>query len=97
MKNIVDRSGGIRRHGQALVAGLVLATMVGVTAGPAFAADRDRGRAVHRSISRTRDHQRGYRAYNYNNGPGYDYAPPPVVYAPYAPPALDFVFPIDIR
>lgn len=35
-----------------------------------------------------------YRTYDDGDRERYSYGPPPVVYAPYAPPALEFVFPV---
>jgi hypothetical protein len=102
MKSSLTESSRLRRNRRGLLGTLVIATVIGLVAGPALAddnRDRDRGHDQHRD----REVHRGppprmhedYRAYD-NNG-GYVYAPPAVVYAPYAPPALDFVFPIEIR
>lgn len=35
-----------------------------------------------------------YRSYDYEDRDYYSYGPPPVVYAPYPPPAVEFVFPL---
>lgn len=102
MKNLMSRSSGFRRNSHVLAAALTLAAVIGLSAGPALA-DKDngnRGRNDQHGRSNDRDEHRdygGYRAYDYHGGPGYAYAPPAVVYAPYAPPAIDFVFPIHIR
>lgn len=94
MKNLMSRSNRTHGNSYAFIAALALAAMIGLAAGPALANNDNHGRN-----DQHRDHRAygGYRAYNYNGGPGYGYAPPAVVYAPYAPPAIDFVFPIHIR
>lgn len=102
MKNLMGRSNGFHRNSRAFIAALTLAAVIGLSAGPVLA-DNDngnRGRNDQRRAANNRDQHRdygGYRAYDYHGGPAYAYAPPAVVYAPYAPPAIDFVFPINIR
>jgi len=83
------------------MAALALAAAIGLAAGPALGDNRDdRDRRdehrppVHRQVEHDNN---GYRAYDYRDSGRYVYAPPAVVYAPYGPPALDFVFPINIR
>ena len=100
MNTLFDRNDHRGRAGRALFAALSVITLLGVAASPAFADDdRDRGHDDHRD----REVHRGppprvhedYRAYD--NGGGYVYAPPVVVYAPAPPSGVDFVFPIEIR
>jgi hypothetical protein len=60
---------------------------------PSHAADR--GRNVQHARSQHRGPARRGRGYG---SPSYVYAPPPVYYAPPdAPPAIDFVFPLNFR
>ena len=97
-----------------IVMAVAVALAIGsISAGPALAAEHERGeergreergRAERAREERAREYQwrRGYRPYGY----GYGYAtppavyspPPPVVYAPPPPPpGFTFVFPIRIR
>lgn len=96
MKNLMSRRHRTRRNGSALIAALALAAVIGLAAGPVLADNDHRGRDDQHRSNDHRDYG-GSRAYDYNGGPGYVYAPPAVVYAPYAPPAIDFVFPVTIR
>ncbi len=100
MKTPSDRNDNRNRAGRALIAALGVFTLFGVATNSAFADDdRNRGHDDHRD----REVHRGppprfhedYRAYD--NGGGYVYAPPAVVYAPAPPSGIDFVFPIEIR
>ena len=100
MSNLLARSDATRRNGRRLLAVLSVFTLIGLAAGPAMADDdrdrdhgHDRDREVHRGPP-PRVHE-DYRAYD--NGGGYVYAPPAVVYAPAPPSGIDFVFPIEIR
>jgi hypothetical protein len=86
------------------MAAVTLAAVIGLAAGPVLADNDDwnRGRNDHHGKSYDRDRDShggysGYRAYDYYGSRGYVYAPPAVVYAPYSPPSIDFVFPIHIR
>jgi len=103
MTEFLTRMSGIGRNGRAVMAALVVASVLGLAAGPALADERERARDEQQARDNHRDNDRGdrdhneYRAYEYDGGPRYAYAPPPVVYTPYAPPALEFVFPLDIR
>ena len=79
---------------------LVVASMIGgISIGPAFARDDDRGRGhEERGRHEARGHYRGREP----RGGYYEhpvYAPPPVVYAPapYQSPGISIVFPIHIR
>jgi hypothetical protein len=99
MKTLSDRNDR-GRTGRALIAALGVFTLFGIAANSASADDDrnrryddHRDREVHRG-PRPRIHEE-YRAYD--NGGGYVYAPPAVVYAPAPPSGIDFVFPIEIR
>ena len=100
MKNLFARADGARPSRNGLMAALSIVSLIGLASGPALADDRhDRDREIHRD----REVHRGppprfheeYRAYD--NGGGYVYAPPAVIYAPAPPAGIDFVFPIEIR
>lgn len=81
-----------------IVAGLVLAAVLGGSAAPALADEHDRDR--HDQHDRARDHRdRGWDHRRYvEPRPRVVYAPPPVVYEPPPPPAaLNFVFPLNFR
>jgi hypothetical protein len=103
MTNFLNRLSGATRNGRAVMAALAVASVLGLAAGPALADDRERARDEQQARDNHRDNDRrdndrdGYRAYEGDGGPRYVYAPPAVVYTPYAPPALEFVFPLDIR
>ena len=104
MTNLMSRRNrpGRSSYGYGFIVALVLAAAIGLAAGPVLA-DNDhgnRGRNDQHGRSYGRNDHRdygGYRAYDYYGGNRYVYAPPPVIYTPYAPPAIDFVFPINIR
>ena len=72
-----------------LLQAVLVAASVGAFAAPALADphhDRDRDRDHHHHV---------HRGYAYDPGPGYVYAPPPVVYAPPpAPPGLNIIVPL---
>ncbi len=99
MNNPMSRHSRSHKNSHALVAALALAAVIGLASGPVLADNDHRGRDdQHRSYDRDDHHNYGgSRAYDYYGSRGYVYAPPAVVYAPYAPPAIDFVFPIHIR
>jgi hypothetical protein len=101
MKTHTSRTNRPRRNRHRVIAALTLAAALGLAAGPALAdndhGNRGRNEAHHAAPTRVAHHGGGYRAYDYYGGRGYSYAPPVVVYAPYAPPAIDFVFPFHIR
>jgi hypothetical protein len=103
MKNLMARSNGIRLNSGRLIAALTLGAVIGLAAGPVLAdnGDGNRGRNEqhHGWNGRDRDEYRGYdndgyRAYDYYGSTRYIYAPPPVVYVPYPPPPIEFIFQI---
>lgn len=77
-----------------IVAGLILAAVLGGSAAPALADEHDRDRH-----DRHDQHDRGWDHRRYvESRPHVVYSPPPVVYAPPPPPAaLNFVFPMNFR
>jgi hypothetical protein len=78
-----------------IVMALVFASMIGgISIAPAFARDNGRG---HGQEERGRHEARGHYRGGYYPAPVY--APPPVVYDPYAyqSPGISLVFPIHIR
>lgn len=83
---------GYRSAGGVALTIALAALMGGLFTIPARA-DDDHGRDVHQVQHRRPPPRRpsGYRA------PAYVYAPPPVYYAPPQAPAIDLVFPLEIR
>jgi hypothetical protein len=89
-----------------IVGVLGLATVLGCAAIGAARADNDdwrherHGRHQHEHREREwRKHEREREVpAHYYAAPGYVYAPPPVIYArPAPPPAINFVFPLQLR
>jgi hypothetical protein len=101
MLTLLKRDGPSRAVlGRSILGGVALALLLAIglggpvtgflAASPALAQDRHDDRD-HRD-----DHGRDRHPYYYRQGPVY--APPAVIYAPPGPsPAIDFVFPINIR
>lgn len=103
MNALKKRVTGIGRVAGRVAAALVLAaTIGGAAARPALADDDDRWEHGHhwREHERHEAHERWeHRGYYYNpyERGVYIYGPPPVVYEPAPPPAIQFVFPLDIH
>jgi len=100
MKPALKRIGTRYRKLAPSVLAIALAAIVGgASLAPALAQERndDRGRHVQRGHERHYSNRdRGYdRSYE---SPAYVYSPPPVYYAPPAPPSgINFVFPLRFR
>ena len=102
MKKLLARRNGTRPSSRGVIAALALTAVIGLAAWPAFA-DEDYGNRGHheeyrgdpRDRARYSDNDpRGYRAYDYYGSERYVYAPPPVVYEPYPPSPIEFIFQI---
>jgi len=85
---------GYRSVGGMMLAVTLAAMMGGLSVAPARADDNDHRNDQHRAQPAQRRPVRSYR----HDEPQYVYAPPPVYYAPpERRPAIDLVFPIEIR
>src|SRR3954451_18040399 len=106
MKTTPTETGRLRGRSRGVLTAFVVAAALGLAAAPVLADNDDNrghdnghGKKHHGPPPQARNEYRGpeYRSYNYYEGGRYYAAPPPVVYAPVAPPALEFVFPLTFR